>query len=378
MQFAGIIIAFAALIGLFANAGRKIFLWLGPVFAGISPVIYGILYGIVITGVLGIFVVSRAPGNGVPRVIIWAGHYGLGFIIYMMLLVNFVDLLIFLGRFFHVLPVLLSRKSACAIGTVTLLAAAGLSVYGAYHGSVIQTHHYTVSIPEKSAGGRPLRIALISDLHLGYVIEEKHVEKIVTAVNALNPDIICIAGDIFDGDATALSDSVKLQNLLREMEAGYGVYACLGNHDAGKTYDKMLDFLSGAGIYVLQDEAVIIDNRVVLAGRKDSSPIGGQGAGRMAFQWPGESKNLPVIVLDHQPSNISEYGKDADVILCGHTHRGQMFPFNLVTNAAFDVDYGYYRASEDSPQVIVTSGAGTWGPPQRVGTDNEVADILIE
>lgn len=77
MQFAGIIIAFAALIGLFANAGRKIFLWLGPVFAGISPVIYGILYGIVITGVLGIFVVSRAPGNGVPGSLYGPGIMGL-------------------------------------------------------------------------------------------------------------------------------------------------------------------------------------------------------------------------------------------------------------------------------------------------------------
>ena len=81
--------------------------------------------------------------------------------------------------------------------------------------------------------------------------------------------------------------------------------------------------------------------------------------------------------MDHQTGNIRDYGEETDLILCGHTHKGQMFPFNLITDAVFDVDYGYYRASVDSPQVIVTSGAGTWGPPQRVATDNEVAEILV-
>ena len=114
-----------------------------------------------------------------------------------------------------------------------------------------------------------------------------------------------------------------------------------------------------------------------MAGRKDSFPIGGQGDKREKLTLPAKAGELPVIVMDHQPGNIRDYGEETDLILCGHTHQGQMFPFNLITNAVFDVDYGYYRASDDSPQVIVTSGAGTWGPPQRVATDNEVAEILV-
>ncbi|MFQ9651088.1 MAG: hypothetical protein ACLRZZ_13470 [Enterocloster sp.] len=134
-----------------------------------------------------------------------------------------------------------------------------------------------------------------------------------------------------------------------------------GNHDAGPSYDRMMEFLSEAGVRVLQDEAVVIDSRFVLAGRKDSFPIGGQGERRGSLELPERTEDLPVIVMDHQPGNIRDYGKETDLILCGHTHKGQMFPFNLITDAVFDVDYGYYRASVDSPQVIVTSGAGTWG-----------------
>ena len=131
-------------------------------------------------------------------------------------------------------------------------------------------------------------------------------------------------------------------------------------------------FSSASGWYVKR-----IDSRFVLAGRKDSFPIGGQGERRGSLELPERTEDLPVIVMDHQPGNIRDYGKETDLILCGHTHKGQMFPFNLITDAVFDVDYGYYRASVDSPQVIVTSGAGTWGPPQRVATDNDVAEILV-
>ena len=88
-------------------------------------------------------------------------------------------------------------------------------------------------------------------------------------------------------------------------------------------------------------------------------------------------EELPRVVLDHKPENIGEYHKSTDLILCGHTHRGQFFPGNLINEVSMDVNYGYYRKNAESPQAVVTSGAGTWGPPMRVGTDNEVAVIRI-
>jgi hypothetical protein len=86
---------------------------------------------------------------------------------------------------------------------------------------------------------------------------------------------------------------------------------------------------------------------------------------------------MPVIVMEHNPAHIGEYGKEVDLILAGHTHKGQAFPGSLVTRAMYTVDYGYYQKDTDSPHVIVTSGAGTWGTPMRVGTNNEIVSIVL-
>ena len=169
-----------------------------------------------------------------------------------------------------------------------------------------------------------------------------------------------------------------IQEMFSEIKASYGVYACLGNHDAGAGYEGMLEFLDKAQIHLLEDEEVLIGQKIILAGRKDSGPIGGQGEKRKALEDMPDAEKYPKIVLDHRPENIEEYGKDTDLILCGHTHQGQMFPFNLVTGAVLKANYGYYRQGQEGPQAIVTSGAGTWGPPMRVGTDNEIVVIQAE
>lgn len=377
MKLISLFAALAAVIGLFANAGRKLFQWLGPLFPCIGPLPYGIAYGLAVTGILGAFIVSRVPGNGMFAPVFYVCHYLLGFIVYMVMLVNLAGLFMFLAGLLRILPAPLSCRAGIAARAIPLFLSAALSVYGAAHGAVIQIKPYEIQIGGRTQEKVPLRIALISDLHLGYVIGGHHLEKVIDAVNSTKPDLVCIAGDIFDGDATALADAGTLKDLFLQIDSVYGVYACLGNHDAGPSYDRMMEFLSEAGVRVLQDEAVVIDSRFVLAGRKDSFPIGGQGERRGSLELPERTEDLPVIVMDHQPGNIRDYGKETDLILCGHTHKGQMFPFNLITDAVFDVDYGYYRASVDSPQVIVTSGAGTWGPPQRVATDNEVAEILV-
>lgn len=113
-------------------------------------------------------------------------------------------------------------------------------------------------------------------------------------------------------------------------------------------------------------------------GRLDGSGIGGYGGierKELSEFFTREDPELPVIVMDHNPANIGEYTKEADLILCGHTHKGQIFPANLITKLMYTVDYGYYRKNTDSPHVIVTSGVGTWGMPMRVGTNCEIVTI---
>lgn len=395
MRIIAMLVMLIVMTGLFANTGRQLYLWLVLIFKGVSQPVYSLVAGLLAAAVLAAFVISRIPGNGSFRAVFRIGHYALGILVYLVLVVNAASLLFFLGRLLHLTPAPVPAAVQMAATVISMFLVAGLTVYGSIHAGNIQTRRYTVRIGQEQDETDSLRIALLSDIHLGYVIEEERLAKVVEAVNVLKPDIICIAGDVFDGDITSLSDPDRLQALLGDMEAEYGVYACLGNHDAGAGYEQMLGFLSGAGVQVLLDESVVIDGRFMLAGRRDSSPIGGQGERRKGVEGltvaavpPGTtvsaetaagpaSARLPVIVMDHQPGNIHEYGGEADLILCGHTHQGQMFPFNLITNAVFDVDYGYYRNEETGTQVIVTSGAGTWGPPLRVATDSEVVEIRV-
>ncbi|MBS7009577.1 metallophosphoesterase [Anaerostipes sp.] len=377
MQIILILLAFGVFIGLFVNAGLKLFLWFRPFFAGASPLIFGILYGVIVTAIMVLFVLSRLPDSRIPRGVFLADHYALGAALFVMLFVNLGDLVLFVLKLCHILPAPLPQGAAAAAGITALALSVLFSVYGGVHALTVRTINYEIKLQEDKAKADSMKIALISDLHLGYVIEEKHIEKIVAAVNESEPDLVCIAGDIFDGDITSVKNPEKLQKLFQKIEAPYGVYACLGNHDAGAGYEGMLKFLDKAGVRLLQDESVLIGNKIILAGRKDSGPIGGQGEKRKALKEADQTEKFPRIVLDHKPENIEEYGRSTDLILCGHTHRGQIFPFNLVTGLFEKFNYGYYRPKEDGPQAVVTSGAGTWGPPHRIGTDNEVAVIQV-
>ena len=119
---------------------------------------------------------------------------------------------------------------------------------------------------------------------------------------------------------------------------------------------------------------------MALFGRVDPSPIGGFGELKrkeITESIASLDPKLPVVVMDHTPSNIEQYGENVDLVLAGHTHKGQIFPGSLITNAVFVVDYGHYQKDTVSPHVIVTSGVGTWGMPMRVGSNNEIVSINL-
>ena len=251
---------------------------------------------------------------------------------------------------------------------------AAVSGYGFYHATDIQLKEYDVTIP----GAEDLTVIMISDVHLGAVGSEKRLPEIVETINAQNPDLICIAGDFFDSDFSAIRDPEAAAEVLKTLSAPCGVWAVLGNHDAGSTAAQMRSFLETCHIRLLNNEFTVVDNQFILAGQSDRSPIGGFGdLTERKLDLTGVDPDLPLIVMDHNPAYIDEYGPEADLILSGHTHRGQIFPGSIMTDRMYAVDYGYYRADEQSPQVIVSSGVGTWGMPMRVGTDCEIVKITI-
>jgi predicted MPP superfamily phosphohydrolase len=228
-----------------------------------------------------------------------------------------------------------------------------------------------------------MNIVLISDLHLGDVNSERHLERVAQKINSLNPDIVCIVGDIFNDDFYTIRDPGRTSELLENIEATYGVFASLGNHDGNMagTLNQMMDFLEQSNVELLNCEHIIIDERLILIGRLDASPIGGFGEmSRKDFAdilAQIEAESLPIVVMDHNPANISEYCENIDLILAGHTHGGQIFPGNLIVRAFHTARHGHYQINEGNTHVVVTQGAGTWLMPLRVGTDNEVVKLLL-
>lgn len=335
-----------------------------------------IVGAVVVLLVLG-FVRGWMPlPQGVKHMLGWAGGYGMGICMYLLLFTAAADLLLLAPKLmklsFTVHPLF---KGFVTLGVLLLTAATCIG--GFVNARNIRHVSYDIRLQGKQDLS-DLKVVMISDLHLGSVGSENRLEKIVDEINGLNPDVVCIAGDFFDTDFGSIRDPDRAVETLHKLRSTYGVYACLGNHDGGQTHDQMKAFLEQANIRLLDDASTVIDDRLVLVGRLDGSAIGGYADAKrkpLSEFFLREDLSLPVIVMDHNPSHIDEYTTEADLILCGHTHKGQVFPGNLITNGMYTVDYGYYQKDADSPHVIVSSGVGTWGMPIRVGSSCEIVTI---
>jgi len=301
----------------------------------------------------------------------------MGIFVYLLVFLLLADIIVLLGSTANLIPDSIPQYIQFYMGLAAVVLTVGTICYGTYNATKLKNVSYEIKLREASLGC--MKMILIGDSHIGSINNfESRLEFIVQKINSLNADIVCIAGDIFTDDFTAMCSPDKAVSLFRSINATYGVFACLGNHDGGHTFDQMMDFLEKSNIKLLNDEYVIIDDRLVLFGRPDLHPIRGFGGiKRQAISdtIASFSAKMPIVVMEHDPARIDEYGSEVDLILAGHSHRGQIFPFNLLTRAMFTVDYGHYQKDADSPHVIVTSGVSTWGPPLRVGTSNEIVSI---
>lgn len=335
-----------------------------------------IVYALTVILVLGFGRALMPFSRGFKHLLGLVSGYCMGIVIYLLLFTVAADLLLLIPRLLK-LPFTAHRlcKGFATLGVLVLTLST--CIYGFVNAR--QVHHvsYEIRLQDRQDIS-DMNVVMISDLHLGAVGSESRLKTIVSQINACQPDLVCIAGDFFDTDFAAIEGPQAALETLRDIRSTYGVYACLGNHDGGQTLPQMEDFLEQANIRLLNDSYTLIDDRLVLVGRLDGAAIGGYGdmeRSPLSQFFTREDPSLPVIVLDHNPANIHQYSTDADLILCGHTHKGQIFPANIVTKLMYTVDYGYYRQDLQSPHVIVTSGVGAWGMPMRVGTNCEIVSI---
>lgn len=332
-----------------------------------------------------------APAGTMQRILKGLGFYWMGIMLYAVLIVIVIDLFRLIIKKIWKKPFSSLRPSL--VGTISFLLIAAVSIYGMVNARLIQTTSYDVTIEKKAGDLDSLKIALVADLHLGYSVGTSQMRQMVEKINAQHPDLVVIAGDIFDNEYEALGDPDELIRILSSLKSTYGTYACYGNHDiqepilAGFTFHqngkKMSDprmdtFLEKAGITLLSDESVLINNAFYLYGRPDYERPGRGISNRKKPEEITETlnQNKPIIVIDHEPRELSELADAGiDLDLCGHTHDGQIFPANIITNLVWENACGYLQ--KGSMHNIVTSGVGIFGPNMRVGTRSEICMINV-
>lgn len=205
------------------------------------------------------------------------------------------------------------------------------------------------------------------------------VEKMVNIINSLQPDVVLLAGDIFDDRDINVFEREQMGNILKQIHSEYGVYGILGNHEyISGNADSIIKKYEESNIKMLRDSTVKVQNSFYIIGRDDLSGNRYKDKRKDLNQLMDQvDKKLPIILLDHQPSHLEEADAlGVDLQLSGHTHTGQLFPNRFITKRMYEVDWGYL--AKNNLQIIVSSGFGTWGPPIRTSSKSEIVDINLQ
>ena len=344
--------------------GRSLWSWMNPG----SNRVFKILYIIVLAVVSTSFISSRFLGNLTVLNVI--GSYWMAIFYLAVILLPLTHLCLFLLRRIFPDRDAAARKRAGITVLALMAVLIGFGSFNAYSPVVVE---YNVRVDKDAGDLKSLNIVMASDTHFGVLSGRRHAERMVKEINALKPDMVLLPGDIIDDDVDAYLRQ-GIDEVLKGIESRYGVYASLGNHDRFEgEITELIGVLESSGMTVLYDETKVVEGLTV-AGRRDKSD-----RSRAALQdiLRDTDKTAPLILLDHQPNALDEAQQEGvDLILSGHTHRGQIFPGNLVTSAIFENDWGYLRKGQ--LQSVVSSGYGFWGPPIRLGSRSELVRITVE
>lgn len=263
-------------------------------------------------------------------------------------------------------------------GAVVCAAIVALVAFGAWRARTPVVTNYSIEIPKAAGPHAHLDIVVVSDLHLGHIVGNSRIRQLARIVSELEPDLILIPGDLIDDDLrpfTARGMAAELAALRPRL----GMYASPGNHDPTPAqFAAYREALAPAGIKLLADDYVLVDDAFYIAARHDSSlpRRAGTAAAPLAEVLAGVDRTRPLILLDHQPNRLNDaIAAGVDLQVSGHTHRGQIFPGNVITERLFEVDWGYLQ--KEATHFVVSSGFGTWGPPIRIGNRPEVVSIRV-
>ena len=325
-----------------------------------------------------IYYLERSGIEFLARLMSYAGYIWMGFLILFISAAFFIDIyrlliyaagLIFRGSLSIITP------DAGLSFYICVLFAFSASIYGFFEAKDIRIEHLSIKtskIPEEAG---TIKIVQISDVHIGLIIREERLKRIINVVKKADPDILVSTGDLVDGQINRLEG---LAEMLQEIKPEYGKFAITGNHEFYAGLKQALDFTKRAGFKVLRGETADVVGMINIAGVDDRT---GRQYGLLKGiaereLLSGLNREKFTLLLKHRPRVDKDSEGLFDLQLSGHTHKGQLFPFSLITKMYFPKHSGYLKLPNNS-HLYVSRGTGTWGPPIRFLSPPEVTVIEL-
>ena len=289
------------------------------------------------------------------------------------LLVNFVIVSIIIWLIYGLTNYFGIQYNRFFLAVFFFVLATAWSFYGTWNAFLPRIKNITVAVKNLPAAWQGQKIVQLSDVHLGHIYRRDFLEQVISKVNEQKPAAVFFTGDLFDGMDGNLSGFIQPLN---NIEAPLGVYFVTGNHETYLGFHNALKILEQTKIKVLQDELVNVDGLQIIG-----LSYGGEGNTKNVKKIIESLSNFdnsqPSVLLYHVPVGIKE-AKESGINLqiSGHTHRGQLFPFMLITRLVYGrYDYGF--RTEADFNLYTSSGLGTWGPPMRTGSNSEIVVITL-
>ena len=330
------------------------------------------------------YIIAKIFNSKLPALIydilLCPGSFWFAFMLYFFLFIVLIDFSRLLNYLFSIYPSFITsnfQTTKLVTFIPVILISSIIIIAGYLNTRNIKINHVEIEIPRKASKLGELNVVLVADFHLNPVNDGNLLDKIVRKINELNADIVLIPGDIVD-DRVEILKRKNIGKELSEIKSKYGVYVSNGNHEFINGVEGADKYLREFNLNVLRDSAVLIENSFYILGREDRSKPSFTNKRRKSL---GEilkevDRSFPVIVIDHTPLGFSEtVEENIELQLSGHTHHGQMFPLNFITNMIYEVSWGYLK--KEKTQFYVTCGVGTWGPPVRLGSDSEIVKLAI-
>lgn len=313
------------------------------------------------------------------------GYYAV-FVLYVFLLIPGLHSLILINNLFKIIPGKILKNKNLGLTTIFLILICGASilVIGTHINNNPVINKYYITLPKKSSTLNSLKVISVSDLHLKNITSRVFLQKLAEKVRSEKPAIIFLPGDIVEtyGNTTETKLNEFIE-ILKDIKSENGIYAVRGNHDMpGRNVADEIDFNKRLGITMMSDSLIELENKIYIIGleyrgNNEKRPIDSLIKLRI--------KDLPVILLDHAPYCLEEAGNNnIDVQLSGHTHNGQTWPLNYITDAVYDIAWGYKKINNThlfvscGVQDAILPGHQDLSIPVRTGSVSEIMEINIE